>query len=57
MSLDHPGDPMTVVIGRTGLPRAQFAGSPLSKELVRVAATSVTVQLSAILPARHASNP
>ena len=30
---DHPGDPMTVIIGRTGLPRAQFTGSPLSKKL------------------------
>lgn len=30
---DHPGDPMSVIIGRTGLPRAQFTTSPLSKEL------------------------
>ena len=30
---DHPGDPMSIVIGRTGLPRAQFEASPLSAEL------------------------
>ena len=30
---DHPGDPMSVIIGRTGLPRAQFTTSPLSQEL------------------------
>lgn len=30
---DHPGDPMSVIIDRTGLPPAQFTGSPLSKEL------------------------
>ena len=32
---DHPGDPMSVVIGRTGLPRAQFDDSALSAELAR----------------------
>ena len=30
---DHPGDPMSIVIGRTGLPRTQFEASPLSAEL------------------------
>ena len=29
----HFGDPMSIVIGRTGLPRAQFEASPLSAEL------------------------
>lgn len=29
----HPGDPMSVIIGRNGLPRAQFEASPVSKEL------------------------
>lgn len=30
---DHPGDPMSVIIGRSGLPRAPFEASPLSREL------------------------
>ncbi len=29
----HPGDPMSIVIGGKGLPRAQFEASPLSAEL------------------------
>lgn len=28
-----PGDPMSIIIGRNGLPRAQFEASPLSAEL------------------------
>ena len=31
---NHPGDPMSVVIGRGGLPPEQFKASPLSGELV-----------------------
>ena len=30
---DHPGDPMSVIIDRAGLPRTQFEASPLSREL------------------------
>ena len=30
---DHPGDPMSIIIGRTGLPRARFDASPLSADL------------------------
>ena len=30
---DHPGDPMSLIIGPRGLPRAQFETSPLSAEL------------------------
>jgi hypothetical protein len=30
---DHPGDPLSIVIGRNGLPRAQFETSVLSAEL------------------------
>ena len=30
---NHPGDPMSIIIGREGLPRAQFESSKLSKEL------------------------
>ena len=30
---NHPGDPMSIVIGRRGLPRAQFQASALSAEL------------------------
>ena len=30
---DHPGDPMSIIIGRTGVPRAQFRASPVSEEL------------------------
>ncbi len=30
---DHPGDPMSIIIGRGGLPRAQFEGSELSAQL------------------------
>ena len=30
---DHPGDPMSIIIGHTGLPRAGFEGSSLSTEL------------------------
>ena len=30
---DHPGDPMSVIIGRTGIPPAQFEASPVSAEL------------------------
>ena len=30
---DHPGDPMSIVIGRTGLPRAEFNASRMSAEL------------------------
>lgn len=30
---DHPGDPMSKIIGRGGLPRARFEASPLSVEL------------------------
>ena len=30
---DHPGDPMSVIIGRAGLPRAPFEASPLSRDL------------------------
>ena len=30
---NHPGDPMSIVINRGGLPREQFEGSELSKEL------------------------
>ena len=30
---DHPGDPMSIVIGRTGIPRAAFEGAPTSAEL------------------------
>ena len=29
----HPGDPMSIIIGRTGLPHAQFEASAVSKEL------------------------
>lgn len=29
----HPGDPMSIIIGRTGLPPAQLKTSPVSKEL------------------------
>ena len=31
--LGHPGDPMSVIIGRTGIPPAQFDESPMSAEL------------------------
>ena len=30
---DHPGAPMSVIIGRTGIPPAQFEASPVSAEL------------------------
>ena len=30
---DHPGDPMSIVIGRNGLPRERFHESPMSAEL------------------------
>ncbi len=30
---DHPGDPLSIIIGRDGLPRAQFETSVLSAEL------------------------
>ena len=30
---DHPGDPMSIIIGRTGLPHERFVASPLSGEL------------------------
>ena len=30
---DHPGDPMSIIIGRTGIPPAQFEESPMSAEL------------------------
>ena len=30
---DNPGDPLSIVIGRNGLPRAQFLASALSAEL------------------------
>ena len=30
---DHPGDPMSIIIGRTGLPHEQFVASPLSGKL------------------------
>lgn len=30
---DHPGDPMSVIIGQNGLPRAQFDVSPICAEL------------------------
>ena len=30
---NHPGDPMTVIIGRNGLPREQFDASPICAEL------------------------
>ena len=30
---DNPGDPLSIVIGRNGLPRAQFETSALSAEL------------------------
>ena len=30
---DHPGDPMSIIIGRTGVPHAQFEASPTSMEL------------------------
>ena len=30
---DHPGDPMSIIIGRTGLPLERFVASPLSGEL------------------------
>ena len=30
---DHPGDPMSIIIGRTGLPHKRFVESPLSGEL------------------------
>ena len=31
---NHPGDPMSIIIGRGGLPKEQFETSPLSRELV-----------------------
>ena len=30
---DHPGDPMSIIIGRTGIPPVQFEASPMSAEL------------------------
>ena len=30
---NHPGDPMSIVIGRTGIPAAAFEGAPTSAEL------------------------
>ena len=30
---EHPGDPMSVIIGRAGLPSEQFVASPTSREL------------------------
>lgn len=32
---NHPGDPMSEIIGRNWLPRAQFDASPISVELSR----------------------
>lgn len=30
---NHPGDPMSIVIGRNGIPVAAFQGAPTSAEL------------------------